>query len=823
MLINGRAAHIGQLFFLSPNPVNTQIIRPGLLLWYILCNLAPESKVMKKKYAILLVALLIYLNLPAQNTFIKDFRYPQKITIADGSPAAPNVAPIIRRLSEGNNKSIRSTYFTIDFDQTLRLNTREPDFVYRIESGKLRFSGDIFYKGFEVSEQLVPAELRFELRLKRPNGSFKSIQLSANINNEKPEVAGFTNTDTSDKVFIDYAILNHVFIFSNSNNFENSIRQINTYYQSVAVLDDGFALLQSVNPNDADRFRMNQKNLVEATNIYNDIINIRLESLLPLQVNDPARYLTKANAYHQLLMRKQNEMSAVWSTLHLNFYDRGLYQLKRGNLVRASELFFWALEVNPGFAPALLRLAEIDFRNGHLHEATCKADDILINLPTDPQTRENTFFLLNDIHLRYIESGDQEVSRKQYAKALDQYESARQLCVKYRDLRCSDALLTGISSAKTGIFNELLNEARDFVILNDLNRAESSAKSAIQYQENNRNDVKNAVEGHELLKAIRQKRYDQNIQKGLRYTDQRNYIAALEAFQNAEDLLNEFQLTEAKNIHQSILLAARPRALELLYEGESNVKGNRLSDARENYRKSLDVQKRYGLLQEPDLKKHTESLRKNIFTQQCLNAQNEIDQLYNQGQFSQSEGNYVDANQAYSSALNIKVNNPDCGCTTDSIESEMLNIRPAVTFLELMKASRDADISGRYQLSIDHFMNASKYYSEARVGTFGIEHQPDLFIYIREKGTNGLINYSGDYYRERGDLEHSLKMYKLLLERHYDPRLIEGALYRLGLSLGQRDKTLNPGSSWKDLVSVYTNGDKKLKRLRAGYKKGFKG
>jgi hypothetical protein len=52
---------------------------------------------------------------------------------------------------------------------------------------------------------------------------------------------------------------------------------------------------------------------------------------------------------------------------------------------------------------------------------------------------------------------------------------------------------------------------------------------------------------------------------------------------------------------------------------------------------------------------------------------------------------------------------------------------------------------------------------------------------------------------------------------------MEGSLYRLGLNLGQRDKQLNPGSSWKDLVSIYTEGDKKLKRLRAGYKKGFKG
>ncbi len=792
-------------------------------MWYILCNLVAESNDMKKRYAVLLIIFISSINLSAQNTFIKDFRFTQKVTISDGSPASPNVAPVIRKLSEGNNKSIRSTYFTIDFDQVIRVNTREPNFVYRIESGKLRLNGDIYYKSFDVSEYLIPAELRYELRLKRSNGTFKSIQFSSVINNEKPDIASFTNTDSLDKSFTDYALVNHVFLFSNSNDFENRVHLINNYYQSVSVLDDGFAILQSVIPGDYDRFRMNQKNLVEATNIYTDIINRRLDAKLPLQTNDPARYLPKVNAYHQLLLRKQEEMSIVLSTLHINFYDRGINQLKKGNLTRASELFFWALEVNPGFAPALLQLAEIDYRKGNLHEATCKADDILINMPADPQTRENTFSLLNDIHLRYIAMGNQDVSMKRFARALDHFETARQLCVKYQYIPCSDLLQTGISAAKTGIFNEMLDEARDFVTINDLGRAENSAKDAIQYQENNRNDVKNTLIGHELLKSIRQKKYDQLIQKGFRYTDQRNYIAALEAFEDAEQLLNEFHLAEAKNIQQNILQAARPRAIELLYEGESNVKINRLNEARENYRRSLEVQQRYGISLEPDLKKHTESLRKNIFTQQCLNAQNDIDNFYNQGQQLQSEGDYLEGNKAYEDALKIKQNNPECGCTTDSIESEMQKIRPAVTYLELMKACREADQSGRYQSAIDNFMNASKYYMEARVGTYGLEHQPDLFIFIQEKGSNGLINYSGDYYREKGELEHSLKMYKLLLERHYDHRLMEGSLYRLGLNLGQRDKQLNPGSSWKDLVSIYTEGDKKLKRLRAGYKKGFKG
>ena len=47
------------------------------------------------------------------------------------------------------------------------MNTREPNPVYRVESSKLRLSGDTRYKNFDVSDLLIPAQVKFELRLKR--------------------------------------------------------------------------------------------------------------------------------------------------------------------------------------------------------------------------------------------------------------------------------------------------------------------------------------------------------------------------------------------------------------------------------------------------------------------------------------------------------------------------------------------------------------------------------------------------------------------------------------------------------------------------------
>ncbi len=758
----------------------------------------------------------------SQNLFIKELRFNQSIIIADGSPASPNASVLISKLAEGNGKTPRSTSFRIEFEQVLKVNTREPNFVFEIQSGKLRLNGDIAYRGFDMSEELIPAELTFILRLKKPGGSFRDVSLTSAVMNAKPENSSYHQQDSINE-FSSYDLLNHVFRFGNSNEFENKIKIIKNYYRSIAELDGGFQLLQSVNPEITDQFRNNQKNLILAEKQLNETEACHFENILPLLQNDPGRLLSKLNAYRSLLEQKRNIMGQVLSTLHLNFYDRGIYQLKKGNYSRAREFFHWSLEVNPLYSPSLFQLAVIDFRTGDFHETICKADDILYNLPTDPETRSMTFTLLNDVYAGYLDRGYQHYKKNNLYNALDEYESAKRICHKYTQVRCTEALKNGITLVKKGIYSEYLDEARNFSILNDFDRAESIAKEAVSYQFKNKEEIKDASEAMEVLYGIRQKRYDQLIQKAIRLTDQKMYDAALRSFQAADSLLITHDLAEMKDVRKYTLMAARPRIIELLYEGEYNVTNNNLEKARECYRRSGEVQNKYGLLDDKDIVKHTQTLRKNIFTQQCINVQNYADSCYNKGQSFEADSRYIEANQAYEAGHAYIRLHADCDLGADSLESALLQIRNAVTYLELMNTVKKNQEEGSYQAALENFQKASTYFSEMKVQRFGLEHNPDIFRFIREKGSTGLINYSGDWYREKGELENSLSMYKLLVDRNYDAKFLSGSLYKLGLRLGQRDKKLNPGSSWKELVKEYTGGDKKLKRLAKGYKSGFKG
>ena len=109
-----------------------------------------------------------------------------------------------------------------------------------------------------------------------------------------------------------------------------------------------------------------------------------------------------------------------------------------------------------------------------------------------------------------------------------------------------------------------------------------------------------------------------------------------------------------------ILLAAKPRINELLYEGDAYVKNEDLSAARDRIKLANDIQLRYGLNTDKEINKHTEKLRKSIYTLQCLNAQDEMDKLYVHAQTLVAQNDYLMADSEYEKAISIAETNKDC-------------------------------------------------------------------------------------------------------------------------------------------------------------------
>ena len=777
-----------------------------------------------KFYCTLISLVIAGLSLNAQTNPVSESILKQKIVITEFSNSSPDAAEVIRILAFGNNKPPRSTSFTINFDQKIKSNNREPNIVAVIESSKLILSGDIYYRGFDVSEYIYPASLNFTAQLNTRSGTSGSFPLTAQIYNGKPENTSINYPDSA-RIIMSVSLVQHSFRFGSTviSNLKNQVGIIDNYFASVNDVDATFAKLQSINLNDFENFRVHRQRLLEVETMIANLYSRNIQQQLQLSQYDPAKFQEKLAICADAALAKRRDFEYLMSTLHLTFYQRGISLAQAGNLNRAQDYFRSSMEVNPLFAPALLQLALIDFRKNDLLETVCKADDILYGLYPDRDTKDRTLDLLQDVYESRIDRGNTNFQqRKNYYKAIDEFEEARRICEKYSTIRCSDELYQGIKLSKNGIYRDHLESARLLIQSNDLTKAEKRVKDAINYQYQNSKDILNNTEAIALLKGIQQKRYASLITKGKNFIDQRLYEAALTTFSEATEMKNENDLVEDPNFGNLVNSAARPRIIELFYEGEALVRVNDLGAAGDRYKKASDLQLQYGFSNDKDINKHRELLRKSIFSKECINAQESVDKAFKEGQANVDVANYIAARNQFELAIKTADDFANCGIDITDVKSANVAIRPAATYLALFSDFKIKEENGDYREAIDLYNKATRYFMENKVASFGIVHELDKFTYIKEKGTGGLINYAAEMYTEQDDLDKGLILYKLLLSRNYDVKLLEGSLYTIGYKYGLKEKNANPGFKAKELVKQYTSNDKKMKRFEKGFAKGYK-
>lgn len=730
---------------------------------------------------------------------------------------------VLNELARLFNKPPRTTALVLDFNVIIKAKGNNLTKEVKIEGTTIQYSGDVNYKGFNLNEALSPVYYTANVKVVFQRGIMKDFPISGNINNSLMNNSSFTFIDSLNNA---KDINIHNFQITYNASCVNKIREraelINNYFLSVALVDNTYGLLQSINLNDIENFRLHQKKLDDADLKLAELENRNYNNILRLAQYDPAQLNKKINECRNLSNTIRQQYNQMMVNLYTLFYNRGIDFLRAGNIPKAEQYFHFSLELNPSFAPSLLQLGIIDFRRDNLMDAICKSDDILYNLYPDPETKQRTYDLIRDVYEKRIEYGNSFLKvNKNYYKSVDQFEEARRICEKYTAVRCDDELFSGIRIAKTGIYQDHINYGRIAIQQNNLADADEELDNAIRYQSLNARDITNNSEALALKKVVRQRYYDRKITEAKNNTLVKNYDAALLNFDEAEQMLKAYELTAPTDLKISQQQAARPRISELFYDGDRYIEQGDLVIASKKMQQSIQLQLKYDLTNEAELNKLKEQLRKKISTQECINAQRDITNLYNSGMQKKSSKQLLEASNDFNKAMDIARQFNNCAIDVSQIESNELEIRPAATYLDMMRDFIDKEYKRQFSDCISIYNKATSYYTSQNVANFGINHEPDFYNYVSNQGSNGLMQYAADTYTAQNELEKALTLFKLLLSKNVDDKILEGSLYELGFKFGKREALSNPGSKAKKLVKQYTSDDKNLKRFEKGFAKGY--
>lgn len=772
--------------------------------------------------------LFLALAAQAQQKIIYQHTQPESYLmkfVNGGSGSQGHLNNIITELTKGLNRRPGRTEFVVHYEQQVRLTRSGNQLQVEAELRKLRATGDVTYRGFDVGDVLLPAKLEYNIKLVRGQQVVRLYTFDElNLKEGRNELANFTLPDTtgSDQFQVRVEPKTLLYTQRSKARFLERTALINDYYNADVLLAGIFAEMQKIRPDDVENIMLHSQHLANIEGRIDQLLNRGFEQELQLQRYDPLQLSRKLNEADLQAQQRRAAINHAIATLDQIFYNRGLEALVNGNPRMATTYFQKSVQVNPAFAPSHYQLAKLDFVNGATREAAARTRDLLTRMHVDPNTQQLAHTLMNDIYLRYLADAENLTDRSRYTEALESFQAARELCGTVPGLSCNmRALADGMGRAKSGIYRNMLADARKALQLRDLNRAEQLVDEARRFQVANADAIPDAREANDVLADVKHQYYLRNIANGKKLLTERNYQAALEEFNAAFDLERTFALQPSSDLTELAKKAAKPVLLDKIAQGQERVKANRLDDARALASAVAGMQSQYGLNTDTDLSASYKLLRDKIFTQECVNTQAVYDRHYQNAQQLIREKKYITAEQAFEAAIQAVRALPDCGISTATAVDAKGEILPAATYQKALEQVEGLVRGYKYEEAVQKYLAAERYYNQFGISKFGLDFTP-LFDYALQHPRQDFTAEAARYFTGQQQEEKAIVLLRQLLENRYAAGKMKGTLDKIGQQLAVQDVVSNPNGDPKKLAIGHTKGHKKLKRIEKAYKKQWK-
>ncbi|WP_299704940.1 hypothetical protein [uncultured Pontibacter sp.] len=720
----------------------------------------------------------------------------------------------------------RTPEFVVRMEQHARIADASNVLQLKVQLQKVSVSGDVHYRGFDLGSALLPEQAKMTVRLLNSQQKELKRYSLPTVNLTKNGVVALETTvpDTASNQGYTLQVEGLELVYTSADvlKVQDQINLIKDYYAADATLEKALKDIALINPEDVDRIKVQDQRLRDIEEIHQKLQEKRFTEKLSLNQFDPQRYTTKSNQLKQLLKERRRALNHTLATLDQQFYNRGISLIAKGNLAAAGAYFVKSLEVNPRFAPAHLQLARLDFMAGNLHEAAGRTRDILTQMRVDPETEQMALGLAHDIYSAFVTEGHAFNSQGDYRSAVAAYADARTLCSTIGGLRCNlPALNDGEGRAVYGYYRSMVDEGKRFLSKGDLAQADQLADEAYAFQRQYDYLLRDAPEAAELQGQVKYQYYVQHIDKGRQAMKATDYRFALNQFEAALALEQNYTFQPFRELGKLAQQAAKPILLSQLSDGYVQAMNNRLADARAIATSAESMRTRYALEQDAEVQAKYVQLRDRIFTQECLNVQADYDRHYQNAQALVREKKFIAADQAYQAAIKAAGAKATCMNSTFTADDGRHAIASAVAYQRMLEDVNRMVASGRYTDAIQKYNDAEQHYLGQSIGKFGLNHI-SLYNFSREQNslpfTAAVVAHFTSIQQEKA----ALQLLTTLLNKGYAKGKTKKVQQQLGIQLAKKDASNIYSESPKVMAANYTQGDKKLKKLGKAYEKEYK-
>lgn len=425
---------------------------------------------------------------------------------------------------------------------------------------------------------------------------------------------------------------------------------------------------------------------------------------------------------------------------------------------------------------------------------------------------------LSELYYINLEKGENLIADAEFNQAIAHFDEASRICNAYYEIYCTDELNQKYRVARSGIYKRMIYDAEQSFISAQNHDAESLIDKAIAYRK--KFNLEQDSNEDRLFLDIKQAIYDDYIESGSSLHASGNYQNALEKYKSALDIENNYAVRKNSSLNTYIKTSAKGLIFSIIDDANGKVDVNNLKNARSLYNEAKDLSNRYNVYSESKVNSSLSELKGRIFKQECLNAQNKYNSIYDQALDLINKKEYINANIKLNDAINFAAQNAQCEIETIDVINKQKEINPAVNYLQKVINTKDLIKRRNYKSAILEYQSAEKYYNLNKINNFSLKHTV-LFDFIRS-GYTDFIVYSVGFYNYNKEFGKAIELLKELSRRGANKKIAKNEQIVLATDLATHDFNENPNADYNSNIAQYTKGDKFFKYFAKAYKKQWK-
>ncbi|MDW8345478.1 MAG: hypothetical protein RML94_00875 [Bacteroidia bacterium] len=369
------------------------------------------------------------------------------------------------------------------------------------------------------------------------------------------------------------------------------------------------------------------------------------------------------------------------------------------------------------------------------------------------------------------------------------------------------------------IFNQKITQIDAFTQTNNFTQAENTYADAVKFQQQYSTYITDLSTLQTKYQQLKQKQYIVYVQEAQTFIQQKNGVSALDKLKQALSIQQQYPVSVNNQIPVLQQQAAKI-AIQNKYDyGLLMVKQNNLNEAKMTLNTMHSIRAEYNLQQDATTNQQINELQGKLFSQICINAQNEVDALTNSGKIQEQSKNFLQADVEYQKAIEKTKQNPECNLNISTAQERKAKIQPAVMYQSSMNEIEKLYQNARFTELISKYISiTSQWQADNLKITFDINHLT-LLEYTKQKNNPTLMITVANTLLDQNnpDFINSMQLLKMALNNQIDVRSTENLQQRLGVFYAKNDHQNNNSVNGKTQVIQHTGNDKRLKVFTKSY------